>query len=71
VFLNLQLKVINMGSMAQDARHERIFQDAKDKVYHLKKEVDEKQDELAELTSKLSDAERHLDQMIEIDYRRD
>lgn len=60
-----------MGSMAQDARHEQSMREARDAVFRLTREVEEKKKALSELESKLKEAEEHLVFMEGIDARRD
>lgn len=60
-----------MGSQAQDARHARMLQEAKEKVFHLERQIETLKAQLAPLESALVEAKRELAVEEEIDRNRD
>ena len=60
-----------MGSIAQDNRHEEMFQKAKNEVYKLENEIQALKDKLSTLDSKYQEATNHLSMMEDIDLKRD
>jgi len=60
-----------MGSQAQDARHEQILQNLRNEVIDIERQVNAKENELQELKKKLEEAKRALEIQEQIDLTRD
>jgi len=60
-----------MGSQAQDERHEQILQRRRNEAADLERQVKAKENELEEMRKKLEDAERALANQEHIDIARD
>lgn len=60
-----------MGSQAQDARHERLLKEARDRVFHLEREIASLKAQLAPLEAALVAARNDLAVHEAIDRARD
>ena len=60
-----------MGSQAQDARHEQILQNCRDRVFHIERQINAKENELEQLKKDLSEAKNELKNQEYLDLRRD
>lgn len=60
-----------MGSQAQDARHERLLNEARDTVFHLERQIEPLKAQLLELEKSLLEARQNLAVHETIDMNRD
>lgn len=60
-----------MGSQTQDARHERLLKEARDKVFHLERQIESLKTQLLPLEKALVEARQDLAVHEAMDRNRD